>query len=166
MISVWWIWRPLWRAGSLSQAAFLSVFPSHMRFWIISIHSVLSLPLPVGGVLKKSRKQLEKFIFSNEKIMNSHLLTPTAHVCMLCWCDIWCLCIHKHMCAWFPRRGSAAQFSCEGGGEKKKKRKEAKKEREREGAREASFHRETKIAVINGPELWTRGAFFWQLRLN
>lgn len=46
------------------------------------------------------------------------------------------------------------------GGEKKKKRKEAKKEREREGAREASFHRETKIAVINGPELWTRGAFF------
>lgn len=37
-------------------------------------------------------------------------------------------------------------------------RKEAKKERE--GVREASFHRETKIAVINGPELWTRGAFF------
>ena len=62
------------------------------------------------------------------------------------------------MCAWFPRRGSVAQFSWEGGGGKK--RKEAKKEREREGAREASFHRETKIAVINGPELWTRGAFF------
>lgn len=39
--------------------------------------------------------------------------------------------------------------------------REGKKEKkQREGAREASFHRETKIAVINGPELWTRGAFF------
>lgn len=34
-----------------------------------------------------------------------------------------------------------------------------KKQRKRGKAKEDSFHRETKIAVINGPELWTRGAF-------
>lgn len=44
----------------------------------------------------------------------------------------------------------------EGGREGTKEKKQRKSER----AREASFHRETKIAVINGPELWTRGAFF------
>ena len=34
------------------------------------------------------------------------------------------------------------------------------RERKRGRAKEAPFHRETKIAVINGPELGTKAAFF------
>lgn len=49
--------------------------------------------------------------------------------------------------------GSPVCLQGRGGEEKKKEAKEREQGR-------ASFHRETKIAVINGPELWTRGAFF------
>lgn len=56
------------------------------------------------------------------------------HVCVQCAYDIFAY-VHMSARVWLPRLDSAAQFSCEAGRAKKEK-----KEREREGAREASFH--------------------------